>query len=268
MRTRTQLRRNLMQALATCTLGLGLVGMTGSLAAATDRVVSVGVEAQSDTLSTTDGVDSYRLVVVNRNGGQTKGITLSLPVQSGYQLVGASFDQRDAWVSARTAEGVVIRIEQLQGTDASVAGTLRFAGSGPVNAVTERIDVSWGDERSSLSNLPGFGAQTLALSGSAARPQVQSGIFASGEPVTFWVTNAGGASTPLVVIDGVIGLTPPSGDDDDDDDSVEFSDFISATREGAINLPLSVAGLPGGVHTLAARGNWSGAIAAASLRVP
>lgn len=232
--------------------------------------LSVGVAAMADTASRDDGVDTYKLTVTNREGGQVKGITLSVPVAAGYELAGASFSQDDAWVSSRDGGQATIRIEGMAGVGDTVEATLSFTGpaGSATNALTQRATVRWGtsDERStSQSNLPVYGVQPLTATPTGpAQVGLSGGTFAANEPVTFWYTTAAGASTPLVVVDGVLSVAPAQ--DDDDDDSPRS--FKLADSSGVVAATLSTAGIPAGTYTVAARGGWSDALASATVRVP
>lgn len=233
--------------------------------------LSIAVEPLADTASLGDGVDSYRIVVVNRGGGEVKEIDVSVPVSAGYSLAGASFNQSDAWVSALGAGSATVRIEQLRGRDDTLTGTLRFSGprDAAANALAGRATATWdldGKAYSIASNLPG--ASTVALSASAAgasRYSFSGGAFASNEPVTFWVTSSSGASTALVLDDGLLIVAPPADDDDDDEES--FAAYLPASAVGGITVSLETAGLPAGSYTLAARGNWTGTLASAAFQV-
>jgi hypothetical protein len=230
--------------------------------------VSIVIEPQGDTLSTTDGVDSYRLVVVNRRGGQIKGLTITMPFGSGYRLTSASFNQSDAWVNKLTDNVATLRVEELRGVDDTVIGTLQFTGSVGGNALGERATATWGGDGTSYStrsNVPLPGVHSLTL-GSAAGGlvSVSGATFAAGEQVNFWYTTAVGDSVPLVVVNGALAPEPRSDDDEDQD----YADYVTANASGALTVNIDTGALPRGTHTLAARGSWSGVIAAVTILVP
>lgn len=233
--------------------------------------LSLALEPQADTASRTDGVDTYRVVVVNRGGGTVEDIVLSVPFEAGYSLAGASFTQNDAWVAQNSGSAATIRIEQMRGIGDTVVGTLRFTGprDTAANALTSRVSATWdlnGEEYTITSNQPGLMLSALTASRSGPnRIAFNGGAFASNEPVTFWYTNAAGASVPLVVDRGLLTVQPARSQFDEDER--KYGEFIAANGQGVTSAVLNIAGLPAGSYTLAARGNWTGVTASAPFVV-
>jgi hypothetical protein len=236
--------------------------------------ISLALAGQADTASRGDGVDTYKFTVINRGGGEVKNLQLSVPIAAGYRLAGASFTQADAWVTANGGSMASITVEQLRGVDDTVVGTLTFVGPADAasNAIAGRITAVWkdGDSKaySIASNLPGqeamaLNASPVSLSGGAPGYSFSGAGFASNEPVTFWYSDAAGASTSLV-IDGSLLVRAPAGDDDDED---SYAGYLVVSEQGALSVSLGTTGLPAGTYTLAARGNWSGAVASAAFTV-
>ena len=268
-------RRRAIQGLLAAAVAASAIGAASPASAASglSNQLSVTIEPLADTASRDDGVDSYRLVVVNRGGDLAKGITIGLPFAAEYRLAGASFTQSDAWVSRNGAGSAEIRIEEMRGVGDTAVGTLQFASAGAAsaNAVSSRLTARWSDGEetySTVSNLPlGGAALTYSTSGQSdggLRYSISGTAFAANEPVTFWYTNAAGASTALVVDEGVLVRQP--GDDDDEDDE-ELAAYLPADDQGALATSFSTSGLPAGSYTLAARGNWSGLVASISFVV-
>jgi hypothetical protein len=256
-------------------VGLGLaagltvaLGAPQAMAAEAGSQVSIILEPQADTGSTTDGVDTYRMVVVNRGGGQVKGLTITMPFAAGYRLASAGFSQPDAWVSKLTDGTATIRVEELRGIDDTVVGTLRFTGTAESNALSERATAGWGVEGTSYttrSNVPLPGVHPLTLGSAEGGLRTVSGTtFAAGEPVNFWYTTAAGDSVPLVIVNRVLAPEPT----DDDDEEQEYAEYVTANAGGALTSGIDTTALPQGTYTLAARGSWSGVIAAVTLVVP
>lgn len=229
--------------------------------------LSLTVEPQADTASRADGVDTYRVVVVNRGGGTVEDIALSVPFEPGYSLTSASFSQDDAWVARNGERAASIRVEQLRGIGDTVVGTLRFTGprDAAANALTSRVTATWdkdGEQYTISSSQPGINSSALTAARSGpSRITFSGGSFASNEPVSFWYTTASGASVPLVVDRGLLIQKPARSVNDDDEK--KYGEFLGASEQGTTNATLSIAGLPAGSYTLAARGNWSGVTASA-----
>jgi hypothetical protein len=269
-------RRRAIQGLLAAAVAASALGGAGAASAATSgsTQLSVTIEALDNTASRDDGIDSYRLVVVNRGGDLAKGVTITLPFQPEYRLAGASFTQNDAWVSRNGSGSAEIRIEEMRGVDDTAVGTLQFVSSGAAsaNALTSRVSARWSDGEdsySTTSNLP-LGGASLNYSSSGQsdgglRYTFSGSSFAANEPVNFWYTNAAGASTALVVDEGVLVRQPA---DDDDDDDEDLAEYVGADDQGALSAGFSTSGLPSGSYTLAARGGWSGLVASISFVVP
>jgi hypothetical protein len=266
------IRRSLLTGAAALALAAGALGAT-PVAAADEANLSVVLIPQTDTASTADGVDSYRVLVTNHGDGEVKQVTVSVPFAAGYSIAGASFDRGGSWVARLGAESLDLRIEQMRGNGDTVSGTLRFASQGPAasNALLERATVTWrGDERATpnASNLP-VSLQAATFSAAALPEGVQghsfrAAAFASGEPVSLWYTNSAGVSTALVIADGVA-IPAYLAEDDDDDQS--YGTSLAANGQGELQALVSLPRLSPGTYTLAARGDWSGTIAAASFTV-
>lgn len=233
--------------------------------------LSVAIEPQADTATRGDGVDTYKLVVVNRTGGSAEDIVLNVPFQAGYSLSEASLSQNDAWV-ARSGDGLAqIQVEQMRGIGDRLEATLRFVGPSDAgsNALTSRVSASWNanDEKySGASNLPG--ATNVALTATPTAPTriaFSGGAFATNEPVNFWYTGANGVSIPLVVEDGVLIQKPAKSQFDDGERKLGAA--LAADAQGSVSVSASIAGLPAGSYTLAARGGWSGVTASAPFTV-
>lgn len=67
-----------------------------------------------------------------------------------------------------------------------------------------------------------------------------------------------------MVVNGALAPEPRSDDDEDQD----YADYVTANASGALTVNLDTGALRRGTHTLAARGSWSGVIAAATIVVP
>lgn len=233
--------------------------------------ISLAIEAQADTASRTDGVDTYRLVVINQGGGTVEDIAVSVPFGAGYSLAGASFNQDDAWVAQTGESSATIKVEQLRGIGDTLVGTLRFVGPRDAagNALASRVSATWdvnGESYTISSNQPGVTSTGLTASRTGqSRLTFSGGAFASNEPVSFWYTTANGVSVPLVVDKGVLIQKPAKSDNDDDEK--KYGEFLAANEQGLTSATLSIAGLPAGSYTLAARGNWTGVTASAPFIV-
>lgn len=229
--------------------------------------LSVGVVAQADVATHGDGVDTYAVTFTNRGGALIKGVTINVPIAAGYWLADASFDRANTWVTALSPGMATIRVEGLRGENDAVVGTLRFSGpaDSATSALTERLMASWSYENShysTYSNLPIYGVQRLDVALMDAGTQmVSSDIFAAGEPITFWYTSSAGVSTALVVVDGELALQPAKSDLEE----ISFRVAQFADADGAVAIPLRLAGVPAGAYTLVAYGNWSGATATAMI---
>lgn len=67
-----------------------------------------------------------------------------------------------------------------------------------------------------------------------------------------------------MVVNGALAPEPRSDDDEDQD----YAGYVTVNTNGALTVNLDPGALPRGTHTLAARGSWSGVIAAATIVVP
>lgn len=260
-------------------LGLALaVGALGGPTAAFAQKQSIGagqlsliIEPQADTASRTDGVDTYRVVMTNRTGGSVEDIALSVPFSAGYSLAGTSFNQDDAWVTQPGGSAATISVAELRGIGDTLVATLRFNGprDAAANAVSSRISASWdknGEVYTISSNQPGVTSSALSASRSGqSRLSFNGGSFASNEPVSFWYTNANGVSVPLVIDRGLLIQQPARSITDETEK--KYGQFIAANEQGLTSGILSLAGLPAGSYTLAARGNWSGVTASTAFVV-
>lgn len=273
----TRARTLATQGLLGAALAAGLLLVPGPVSAREQisgaGQLSITLAPQADTASRSDGVDTYQVRVVNRGGGEVEDIRLTVPFQSAYRLAGASFTQDDAWVSA-VGDGVAtITIEQLRGVDDTVVATLSFAGpaSAASNALSSSVTARWTDqndkEQSVSSNPPTQSVVALSASASGNTVSFTGGAFASYEPVTFWYTAPSGASTPLVLHGAQLVRLPDTNNDDDDDDDEALSEFLPASDRGTVSVSFNTSGLPAGTYTLAARGNWSSSVAAATFVV-
>jgi hypothetical protein len=233
--------------------------------------ISLAVEPQADTASRTDGVDTYKVLIVNRTGGTVEDIALSVPFEAGYSLAGATFNQDDAWVAQVGGSSARIQVEQLRGIGDTLVATLRFTGprDAAAGALSNRISANWdrnGEQYTIFSNQPGVTSTALTANRTGqSRIAFSGGAFASNEPVTFWYTAANGVSVPLVVDNGVLIQKPAKSDNDDEEK--KYGEFLAANDQGATNAVVSIAGLPAGSYTLAARGNWTGVTASAPFIV-
>jgi hypothetical protein len=257
-------RRSLQGALG-LVLAAGLFVMPHQ-AAAEEVELALTVTPQADTASHTDGVDSYRVEVINQDGGGAKHLKLTIPFAPGYTLASASFEQEGVWVSDIGNGAVTISIDRLEGADSLIVSNLSFtsAGAAAANAITERATVTH-EEYSYSSNMPGYGVTALNIAGrSGSLYAFGGGAFAPNESVNFWYTSAAGVSTPLYLDEGR--LVRESDDDDDDDETL--GGHLIADGAGVISTSFDTSGLPAGSYTLAARGDWTGAVAAVSFVVP
>ena len=266
------LRRSLLTGATALALAVGSLGVS-PVAAANQANVSVVLIPQADTTSIADGVDSYRVVVTNHGDGEVKQVTVSLPFAPGYTLAGASFDRGGSWIARIGAESLDVRVEQMRGNRDTVSGTLRFVSQGAAqnNALRERATVTWrGDERATpnASNLPAsFQAATLspaALPAGGQGSRFSASAIASDEPVSLWYTSDTGSSTALVIADGV---ALPASLVEDDDDEQTYGTSLAATSQGELQTLVNLPRLSPGTYTLAARGGWSGTVAAVSFTV-
>lgn len=271
MRNGTLTGKTIVQGLLGLALAAGVAFVPAQQASAAEQrggqgQLSIALEAQADTASRSDGVDTYKVVVVNRGGGEVKKVDVALPFGAGYALAEASFTQEDAWVTQKDNGVVNVRIEQLRGQDDTMIGTLRFHGprDAAANAVKSAATVAWkldGKAYSLPSNQPA-GANVVTAATVEARVVSFSGTgFVPGEPVTFWYTAANGVSTPLVRDGAKLLVEPADKHNDDDEDEKRYGAFLPANAQGAVVVSFDTAGLPNGAYTLAARGNWSGAVA-------
>ena len=233
--------------------------------------LSLTVEAAADTASRADGVDTYKVTMVNQGGANVEYIVVRVPIAAGYSLTGASFTQDDAWVAQNGAGEATLRFDQLRGIGDTVVATLRFSGprDAASNALTQRVSATWNQnnkDRTITSNVPGVTSFALAASPAGrARITFSGDAFAANEPVNFWYTTANGVSVPLVFKDGLLMQEPAP----DRDDPVEpkYGKAVAAGERGALLATLSTANLPAGAYTFAARGAWSGVTASAPFSV-
>ena len=246
-------------------LAAGLFAMPHQ-AAAEEVELALTVTPQADTVSRTDGVDSYRVELINHDGGIAKHLKLTIPFAPGYTLASASFDQEGVWVSDIGNGVVTISIDRLEGEASSIVSNLSFtsAGAAATNAITERATVTHEEYRYS-SNMPNHGVTALNIAGrSGSLYAFGGGAFAPNEPVNFWYTSAAGVSTPLYLDEGRLVREP----EDDDDDEETVGEHLVADGAGVISTSFDISGLSAGTYTLAARGDWTGAVAAVSFMVP
>lgn len=249
-----------------------LAGPASSFAAGVVKVqqVSLTVQAQADTASRIDGVDTYKVIVANRSGGDIDQIVVRVPIAAGYSLAGASFNQEDAWVAQNGAGEATLRVEQLRGLGDTAVATLRFTGPADAasNALTQRASASWSEDdkqRVVTSNQPGVTTFALTASRSGKTITFSGDAFAANEPVSFWYTTADGVSVPLVFKEGQLVKEPAKSRNDDV--APIYGKSMAVSDLGALQVTLNTLGLPAGSYTFAARGDWSGVTASAPFVV-
>lgn len=232
--------------------------------------LSLTVEAQADTVSRADGVDTYKVTVINRAGGDVDSIALRVPIAAGYSLAGASFNQDDAWVTKNAAGEATLRVERLRGLGDTMVATLRFTGPSDAasNALTQRVSATWSQDdrqRTIASNQPGVVTFALSSSRNGEAITFSGDAFAANEPVSFWYTTSNGVSVPLVFKEGQLVKEPARSRNDDE--APQYGKSMAAGEQGALRATLNIADLPAGSYTFAARGDWSGVTASSPFIV-
>jgi hypothetical protein len=249
-----------------------LAGPTASFAQGVVKVkqLSVTVEAQADTASRADGVDTYKVTVVNRGGGDMDQVLVHVPIAAGYSLAGASFNQEDGWVSQIGAGEATLRVERMRGLGDTAVATLRFTGptDAASNALTQRVSATWSQDdkqRTITSNQPGVATFALTSERNAQAITFSGDAFAGNEPVNFWYTTASGESVPLVVKESQLIKEPAR--IRNDDGTLKYGKSLPAGEQGALRATFNISDLPAGTYTFAARGDWSGVTASAPFVV-
>lgn len=172
--------------------------------------VHVVITSNPNHAAAAGDVVTYTITVFNNGEGGAKNATVYLPINpDAAEVLDASFDDPDAWVSEVGEDGLIFKTGPLGSKDGTVVATirLRVKANAPLwTLLTERALAEWtdwADDGSTLSNQPSVQvapandareSYTLVVEpGTDGHILFSSTIFAPGEPVGVWYNTPEGA---------------------------------------------------------------------------
>jgi hypothetical protein len=264
--------RLLIASLATMALLAGI--LTPTVAANELSEVSVALTPQADTVSLSDGVDTYLVKITSHTSDHARYATARIPFTSEYRLANTSFNRDDIWVSLIGENFVELTVVHLIGNRDYASAMLSFVSQGPAtrNALVERATVTWPGDRNmphNHSNLPvmqqaGTLSQLSTLYDGTVIRSFRASPFASNEPVNLWYTSEAGVSTALV-FEGDMAIIEPRRSENPAEPPL--SDSRAANSAGEFQARVKLPNMAAGTYTLVACGGWSGTKAVTTFTV-
>jgi hypothetical protein len=244
---------------------VGFAGASRAAAAGTvkpdraDVTVVVIPKTTADALNA--GNLTYDIVAVNRGTDWAHNTTITVPFAStALKLAGVTFSGAPAWVKVSETTYFEIEIGRLDSGGGTMTATARFVrlpGAPKTAGLTERIAFTWDDDLlggGGTSNIPTLTAQPmyrLELKPIAGQEkmEVMSGVFAPGEPVTFWCNHPDGSVDALRVDGSRITM--------DYDSKHSYGEYARADSNGLLNIQFAPTELGSGRHTVVVYGSWT-----------